>query len=99
MAGEGQLLLHRKDAHADAPLAFDGWIARQDERGLREIHFLGERLHLGVGQSAAVEEYGQRIAFERTRRENVPLHHRQTSWGRLMSCFPDGEFSARAVKT
>src|SRR5580698_5204374 len=78
MTGERQFFLNRKDAHANAPLALGNRIARQDKRGLGEIHFLGERLHLGVSQSAAVEKYSQRIALERTRRKNVPLHHRQT---------------------
>src|ERR1700728_4022041 len=99
MTGERQLFLNSKDTHANATLPFDGWIARQDERGLREIHFLGERLHLGISQSAAVEKYSQRIALEWTRGKNVPLHHRQTSWRRVHELFPGRKIYGTDAKT
>src|ERR1700691_5318007 len=80
MAGERQLFLHSEDAHANALLAFGGGVASQDERGLGEVHLLGDQLHLGIGYAAGVGEYGQRIALERTRRENIPLRHCQAPY-------------------
>src|SRR5271155_1123343 len=79
MARERQLLLHRKDAHAHAFLALGGRVAGKNERSLREIHFLRDRLHLSVSQSVAIEKDSQRISFQRARREHVPLRHRETS--------------------
>src|SRR5258706_10817771 len=78
MTGEWQFLLYREDAYTNALLALRGGVAGQNERGFREVHLFGERLHLGVGESSAVGEYGQRITLERTRREHVPLRHCQT---------------------
>src|SRR5207302_6446756 len=48
------------------------------------------RLHFGVGKATAVGKYSERIAFERTRRENVPLRHCQTPNG-LAHKFSRGE--------
>src|SRR5258706_14636234 len=78
MTGEWQFLLYREDAYTNALLALGGGVAGQNERGFGEVHLFGERLHLGVGESSAVGEYGQRITLERTRREHVPLRHCQT---------------------
>jgi hypothetical protein len=58
MAGEGQFLRDGEDAHGNAAFAFDRLLARNDERGLGQTHFAGERLHLGVGEAARVGEYG-----------------------------------------
>src|SRR5260370_17100219 len=75
MAGERQFFLYRKDTHANPLLAFNRGIAGQDEGGLREIHFLGERLHLTVSQSPAVKEYSQRVAFKWSPEKNPPSPH------------------------
>ena len=45
--------------------------SRQDERRLREVHLLGDRLHLLVGQAAPVEKHRQLVAAEDPLGEDV----------------------------
>src|SRR5207302_384205 len=78
MTGEGQFFLHGEDADTNSVLAFGGSVAGQDESRLGEVHLPGQRLHLRIGQSAAVRKYRQRVALERTRSEHIPLRHGET---------------------
>src|SRR5580692_10170854 len=79
MSGEWQFLFYREDSDADAAFTLCGRVARKNERGLGEIHLLGDGLHFGIGEAARVGKYCQRIAFERIGSKYVPLRHRQTA--------------------
>ena len=71
MAGEGEFVSDREDAHADSALALDGDVAREHERRLGEIHFARQRLHFGVAQAGRVGEDRQPVARKRAGSENV----------------------------
>ena len=68
MAGRGQLLSRGEDAHPDVGARRPG---RQQERRLREVHLLGDRLHRFGREPAAVEEHGQLVAAEQMVGEDV----------------------------
>ena len=74
MAGERQFFLHREDAHADAALFLQRRLARQNERGFREVHLPGYGLHFRICQSPAIEENCQRIARKTTGGKYIQLH-------------------------
>ena len=66
--GEGQLGVGREDAH---PVVGAGLGGRAEERRLRQVELVRERLALLGGQRVGVEHDGQRIAGERPRGEHV----------------------------
>jgi hypothetical protein len=65
VSGKGKLFICREDAHAHAAFALRSRIARQDERGFREIRLFGQRLHLRIRKPTAVGEDGQLVSFQR----------------------------------
>src|ERR1700756_648971 len=79
MSGKWKFLFYREDSDADAAFTLGRRVARENERGLGEIHLLGDGLHFDIGESAGIGEYSQGVAFERIRSKYVPLRHRQTA--------------------
>src|SRR5262249_31217654 len=68
MAGEGQLVARREDAH---PIV--GCLARLEKRGLREIGPARDALHLVARQVLAVEHDRDRVAEERPAGKDIDL--------------------------
>ena len=61
MSGERHLGAGRENAHAGG---MGGIGRREDERGLGEVEFVGNRLHLRFGQATRVRDYRDGIAPE-----------------------------------
>ncbi len=81
MSGEGQLFVHRKDADLVALAPLDVCIARQDVRGLRQIGFARQLLHLIVAQATGVAEDRELIALERAAGKHIKLDKREFALG------------------
>jgi len=108
MACERELFLGGEDANADAVAAvLLGILGREDEGSLREACFAGNVLHLIVGETACIVEYGKRIAFEGALGEDIEdgvsegeRHEWQCSGGHPRLTLPGGgdrlNFTARS---
>src|SRR5208282_2404193 len=58
-------------------LGFGGSVARQDERGFRQVHLPRNSLHLLVSQAAAVGKDCKLVPLQRTGGKHVKLHKRK----------------------
>jgi hypothetical protein len=61
VASERQLRPWREDAHVRDAVPEGRW---KDERGLGQVHFTGNGLHLSVGETSWLEKDSQLIAAE-----------------------------------
>ena len=71
MPCEWKLLGDGENSHLDAVRALGRRVARNDEGGFRETRLARDRLHLGVAQTARVDEHRNRISLQRARTEDV----------------------------
>lgn len=72
MTGEGQLLLRGEDTDAHPFGEIMLWIVRgQDKRGLGQVRFACDGLHLCIGETAAIVEHSERITLKRMLGEDV----------------------------
>ena len=65
----------------------DGWVARQDERGLRQVGLARQLLHLVIAQAARVGEDGELVALQRAAGKHIELDKRKFTWGHCKAPF------------
>ena len=85
VTGKWQLPAWTEDAHFVVGL----WVFRwQQKRGLREVGPVGEMLHFGSGEAAAIQHHGQWVAEVRRGGENINLFEgalaHRTSFGQYI---------------
>src|ERR1700678_1692119 len=79
MACKGQLLLYGENAHLVTFRALGRFIARQDKRGLCDVHLASQLLHLVIGKTARVGEHRKLVSLEWTRGKNIEMNEAESA--------------------